>query len=200
MSNKLFHALLGSVVTLSSIHYTITVKAAQGNPTTPAADISQVTQTPQNDTNAITAPTENQHTTAYATPPIGFIAEGLGEAIAVAETEIVLLNQYKPQITRALFTHGVKQLEPIDTIVSISQTYGKMYFFTEFSNFKGEMVKHRWEHAGKIVAEVEFEVGSPNWRVYSSKNISTAGLGRWNVIVLDANGEELFSNSIMVVN
>ena len=191
MANEMCNTLIVSLITLASLHYYTSVKAAQVEVSDQAANYSQEKHPTINN---------NQSNTIFASPPIGYIAEGLGAAIAVAETEIVLANQFKPRINRAVFTHGIQRLEPIDTIVSISQSYGKMYFFTELSNYKGELIKHRWEHKGKIMAEIEFEIGAPHWRAYSSKNISIDGLGSWKVVVTNATGVELFSNSIMVVN
>lgn len=128
------------------------------------------------------------------------VVEQLEKAIANAEYSIENREFLKKKITRSIFTHGVKNNEPIDTIVSISQRYGKMFFFTELRDLKGETIKHRWEHNGKVMAEVNFTIKSPRWRVYSSKNISPKWTGEWTVVVTDATGLALTRNTILVVN
>lgn len=189
MDNKMSQALLASALVLAATMYHSTLRSALLTPiiTTPATPSFLIAQT-------------SSAGSAFASPPVGYISEGLGAAITLAETEIVLANQLKPRISRAVFTHGITQREPIDKIVSISQSFEKVYFFTELSNFKGELIKHRWEHEGEVIAEVEFKIKSPRWRAYSSKNISSNGLGKWTVFVTNSVGLELFSNSIVVVN
>jgi hypothetical protein len=66
-----------------------------------------------------------------------------------------------------------------------------VYFFTEFSGLKGKVVKHRWEYDGKVMGEVNFNVGSNHWRSYSSKNLLPEWTGIWTVSVIDDKGKVL---------
>ena len=60
---------------------------------------------------------------------------------------------------------------------------------------EGQQVTHRWEHDGKVMAEVPFQVGGPRWRVYSSKQLENDWTGEWKVSVVDGNGSTLGVNT-----
>ena len=101
-------------------------------------------------------------------------------------------------VSRAMFTSNVVNHEPVDTLTSVSKASGKIYYFTELSNMKGQKITHRWEYNGKVMAKVEFTVGSPRWRVYSIKSITPKQTGNWTVVVTDSNGNTLKTDSIDV--
>lgn len=88
-------------------------------------------------------------------------------------------------VLRALLTTGIENREPVDEIVSLDKNSDRIYFFTEFSGLKGKTVRHRWEYNGKVMGEVNFNVGSNHWRCYSSKNLLPEWTGIWTVSVLD---------------
>ena len=94
----------------------------------------------------------------------------------------------KQQVARAVFTSGVKNREPVDTITTLSNDKDKIYFFTDLRGLGGQTVTHRWEYQGKTVSEVKFNVGGPRWRVWSSKTLSPQWTGEWRVEVLDGTG------------
>ena len=94
-------------------------------------------------------------------------------------------------ILRALLTTGIENREPVDEIVSLDKNRDRVYFFTEFSGLKGKVVKHRWEYDGKVMGEVNFNVGSNHWRSYSSKNLLPEWTGIWTVSVIDDKGKVL---------
>jgi hypothetical protein len=50
---------------------------------------------------------------------------------------------------------------------------------------------HRWELDGKPMADIPFQVGSPRWRVWSSKNLEPEWTGEWKVTVVGSGGEVL---------
>ena len=59
----------------------------------------------------------------------------------------------------------------------------------------GQTVTHRWEHDGKVMAEVPFTVNGARWRVFSSKNLDESWLGEWKVSVVDEAGGTLAVNT-----
>lgn len=93
------------------------------------------------------------------------------------------------RILRALLTTGIVNREPSDEVVALDKNLGRIYFFTEFADMKGQVVKHRWEYQGKIMAEVNFNVSGSPWRCYSSKNIQPEWTGIWTVSAVDNNGK-----------
>jgi hypothetical protein len=59
-------------------------------------------------------------------------------------------------------------------------------------------VTHVWYRDGKTVAHVELNVGSPDWRTVSSKQLLPAWTGDWEVRVLDSAGNLLRSEAFVV--
>lgn len=59
-------------------------------------------------------------------------------------------------------------------------------------------VTHAWYRDGKTMAEVELNVGSANWRTWSSKRLLPEWTGFWEVKVLDQTGKVLASSSFEV--
>ena len=98
-------------------------------------------------------------------------------------------------VIRAIFTSGVEDREPLDSVAEVKNDQRLIYFFSEFQNMSGEMVTHRWEYNGQVMAEIPFHVGGPRWRVWSSKNLEPYWLGQWTVTLVNAEGTVLESQS-----
>jgi hypothetical protein len=124
-------------------------------------------------------------------------APGATESKAPAETTA---QPVQGTVTRAVVTTGVQNLEPVDALTTVSNDHTKVYYFTEIHGLQGQAVKHRWEHAGQVMAEVEFQIGGPRWRVYSSKTLEPSWLGDWKVSVIDSNGNPLSVNTFSYTN
>lgn len=98
-------------------------------------------------------------------------------------------------IARAALTSAVEDREPVDSLNSLSNDSTMLYYFTEVRDMAGQTVKHRWEYGDQVMAEVEFEIGGPRWRIYSSKNLQPGWTGDWKVSILDATGNPLSVNT-----
>ncbi len=81
--------------------------------------------------------------------------------------------------------------EPVDSISTVTADDSKVFYFTEIQDMAGHTVTHRWEYNGQVMAEVDFEIGGPHWRVYSSKTMMPYWVGEWKVSVIDENGSPL---------
>jgi hypothetical protein len=79
-------------------------------------------------------------------------------------------------VARAQFTSAVRNLEPVDALMTLGNDKTRIVYFTEILNMAGQTVIHRWEYHGKIMAEIPFKVGAARWRVYSTKRSSHPGL------------------------
>ena len=112
-----------------------------------------------------------------------------------AETMQSNTGQPAGWIARAALTSAVEDREPVDSLTSLSNDSTVLYYFTEVRDMAGQTVKHRWEYGDEVMAEVEFEIGGPRWRVYSSKNLQPGWTGDWKVSVLDAAGNPLSVNT-----
>jgi hypothetical protein len=98
-------------------------------------------------------------------------------------------------VARASFTTAVQEREPVDNINAISNDNTRIYYFSEIRGMAGHTVTHRWEHDGKVMAEVPFNIGGDRWRAYSSKNLDPSWTGEWKVSVVTEGGETLSVNT-----
>ena len=80
-------------------------------------------------------------------------------------------NANTGEVARAQFTTAIEAREPVDKVTILSNDVNKVYFFSELRNLQGQSVTHRWLLGGKVMAEVNFNVGGPRWRVNSSKTL-----------------------------
>jgi hypothetical protein len=109
-------------------------------------------------------------------------------ASAAPANETVVSPVPNAQVSRAQFTTGIADREPIDKLVKVDDSITSIYYFTELYNLQGRKVTHRWEHDGQVISEVSFLVEGPRWRVFSKKTLDPAMLGKWTVFVMDESG------------
>ncbi len=100
-------------------------------------------------------------------------------------------------VARSQLTSSVRAREPVDRLssrIAIGERgQRKLFYFTELKDLNGETVFHRWEHDGRTMATLRFEVGGDRWRAYSSKTIPAKYSGDWRVVVANARGDVLAS-------
>lgn len=103
------------------------------------------------------------------------------------------------EVSRAQFTSNIEQREPFDEIKILGNNINKIYFFSELHELQDQTVTHRWQFAGKVMAEVSFNVGGPRWRINSSKSLLPAWIGDWTVSVVDGNGNVISEHSFQYI-
>ena len=103
-------------------------------------------------------------------------------------------------ISNAEFALEVKDRTPLNIIEELDNSFGKIYFFTNIRNLQGQRVKHRWIYNNKVMAEIDFNVNGPRWRVWSSKNLWPTWLGEWTVEVLNSKDEVFFKKEFNYIN
>jgi len=91
-------------------------------------------------------------------------------------------------ISRSVFTTGIEDKEPVSELKEIPVDVTRVYFFTEFTGLNGHTVIHRWEYNGQVMAELNFKISGDRWRTWSSKNMLSSWIGKWQVSVLDEGG------------
>ena len=100
------------------------------------------------------------------------------------------------EVSRALFTIGVDNREPVIQVATIdSDSYTSISFFTELTDLTGHNVTHQWTLGDKVMFEKTFEVKGPRWRVWTSKTLIPSWTGSWTVNVLDDDRTVLASES-----
>jgi len=99
-------------------------------------------------------------------------------------------------VVRSAFTRTIDEREPTESLENLTNENGQVKFFTELRDMSGQKAVHRWEYDGKIVAEVEFNVKGPRWRVWSSKSLTPQWTGEWKVSVINAAGEVISEKNL----
>ena len=99
-------------------------------------------------------------------------------------------------VVRSAFTRDIAEREPTENLQNLTNENGHVKFFTELRDMNGQTAIHRWEYEGKVVAEVEFNVKGPRWRVWSSKSFVPQWTGDWKVSVVNGVGEVISEKSL----
>ena len=98
-------------------------------------------------------------------------------------------------LERTGFTTAVSEREPQDSVAALSNDHVQVSYFTEARDLGGEQITHRWEHDGKVMAEVPFDIGGTRWRFHSTKKLDPSWVGEWTVSVVDSSGQVLHSDT-----
>lgn len=97
-------------------------------------------------------------------------------------------------VRRAQLTSNIVSREPVDNIQRFSlQAQTKAYLFTEIHGKNNQKIFHRWIFKQNIMAEITHNIGSNQWRTYSSKNFDNTMVGNWTVDVVDEDDNVLKS-------
>ncbi len=101
-------------------------------------------------------------------------------------------NAFAGTVSRAVFTIGIDNREPVIMVDSISaDSYNTISFFTELTGMTGETVTHQWMFDDKVMFEKSFEIGGDRWRIWTSKTLLPDWTGTWTVKVLNEDGSVL---------
>jgi len=108
----------------------------------------------------------------------------------------VYSGSYAGEVSRAVFTIGIDNREPVLNVDSInSGSFTSISFFTELLDLSGHNVTHQWTFNDKVMFEKTFEVKGARWRVWTSKTLIPSWTGTWRVNVLDEDRAILASKS-----
>lgn len=99
-------------------------------------------------------------------------------------------------VARSIFTTLIDNREPVDKVKEVPAQTGDVFYYTELRDMAGQTAKHRWEYKGKVVAEVDFKVRGPRWRVWSKKSFQPGWAGDWKVSVLNGANEVISEEMI----
>lgn len=109
----------------------------------------------------------------------------------------------KNHLMRVVLTDAIDNREPTQNLGSLYQHSGspeqRLYLFTQITNHEGKKITHLWFHKERLVAEVPLQIGSPNWRTYSSKLILPTATGPWRVMVINEEQDILLEYNFTVV-
>jgi hypothetical protein len=157
--------------------------AITSSETTTTADTDQTTAQPAEDSQATQMPVATEVTTGT-------------EPSAQEENVPEQAGFSRGSVVRSVFTTGIQDREPVDQLSDTQGKTGNLFYFSELRDMSGQTAVHRWEHEGKVVTEVSFDVRGPRWRVWSSKTYSPGLDGEWKVSVVNGAGEVISEETV----
>lgn len=110
--------------------------------------------------------------------------------------KIALHNPVEPEISRALFTTGVREYEPMNELNELKKPRKILFFFTELLGMANRQLEHRWYFENEPVGVELIQPQSSRWRVVSRVLLADR-LGLWAVEVVDETGEVLLRKEIV---
>ena len=120
--------------------------------------------------------------------------ESPSENKEIPQTEMAGFS--RGSVARSIFTTLIDNREPVDKVKQVPQQTNDVFYFTELRDMEGQMAKHRWEFKGKVIAEVNFKVRGPRWRVWSKKSFIPGWSGDWKVSVVNG-ADEIISEEVI---
>lgn len=100
------------------------------------------------------------------------------------------------EVAESVITTAVVERAPVDVVQNYPAQEGRLYCFTRIVGARPDVetsVAHVWIYEGREIARVVLPVRSDNWRTWSSKTLSGAQAGKWQVDVYDESGQLLVS-------
>jgi len=102
---------------------------------------------------------------------------------------------------KIVFCRQVEEREPVDAATKFPADVGWVYCHTTVRNVGEEtQIHHDWYFKKQLIGRQTLAVGaSQNWRTYSSKPVSPAWVGKWEVVIKSAEEKELGRASFEIV-
>jgi len=105
--------------------------------------------------------------------------------------EAVIQSDIKVPI--ALFTSQVKEREATDEFSEFVPKYiRELYFYTHIDFADQQTIYHRWRFNNQYLATIPLKISSQHYRTWSSKKMSSAWQGQWDVEVLNEQHEVIY--------
>lgn len=124
------------------------------------------------------------------------IEEGGIDTEMATQTAADMEGFSRGSVVRSIFTSAIDEREPTDNLKELANINDKVIYYTELRDMTGQKAIHRWEYNGEVMAEIEFNVKGPRWRVWSSKSFVPQWTGEWKVSVLNG-ANEVISEDIL---
>jgi len=105
-------------------------------------------------------------------------------------------NPVEAEISRALFTTGIRDEEPVNELYELKRTRKLLFFFTEILGMTNRQLEHRWYYEDQQVKVETIHPLSPQWRVVSRVQLEDR-FGMWAVEVVDENDKVLLRKEIL---
>jgi Protein of unknown function (DUF2914) len=146
-------------------------------------------------------PTEEAARSSLETPPPAAVETGGVRPTVPIRRAVQRSHETRGPVATIVLASGSGSGADSQSIASIVVEPGqekRLTLFTDLRGLAGETVSHRWQHDGATMAVIPFKVGGDRWRVHSSKRVTAAMRGSWQVVVTDSRGATLASRSFVV--
>ena len=141
----------------------------------------------------------------FKTRVILVIALGLAVFVACAPKKEVkkqpapVTKKSELKVTKTTLTTGVKNRQPIDSVIVFPDSIGRVYCWTLIQGAKKPtVIKHIWHYGKREMAETSLEVKTPRYRTWSYKTILPHWKGDWRVWIVDSQGNLLGTASFKI--
>ncbi len=88
-------------------------------------------------------------------------------------------------VARAAFTTQVVSGEPADQVVVLTNNIREINYFTDIRGMDGRTVTHQWEHEGRVISRISFDVEGARAKLHSKRDLDPGLTGKWSVLVVD---------------
>jgi len=123
-------------------------------------------------------------------------AEAKAQAHSAHEsTEMPIIHSKSVQIVQAILAKNIQNKQPIGIFVkntTVPKYVRKVYFYTQIKTKKLTTIYHRWIYQHQIMATIPLKIKAQNYRTWSSKRLSSAWQGQWQIEVLNHNHKVIF--------
>ena len=122
------------------------------------------------------------------------------KTLIIAVTVLFTQNLVGGEVTRAIFTIGIDNHEPVIQVESIhSSSYTEISFFTELTNLKGHIVTYQWTFNDTIVFEKNLKLTATTWEYGPVMNfypiVLVAGQLTYSILICQSSKASLSSIS-----
>ena len=112
--------------------------------------------------------------------------------LLIAITGVSFSHAADLQVADGTITSAIENQMPVDRIETYQADFGKLYCFTRIVGALGDTeITHVWYFQDDELARVTLPVRSADWRTYSSKRFLPQWVGKWRVVVLDGEQNEI---------
>lgn len=103
------------------------------------------------------------------------------------------------RVVEADLATGIEDRQPVEVDTSFSADVGTIYFYSVIEGAQDTTeISHVWYYKEKEMARIDLAVRSDKWRTWSSKSILEKWTGSWRVMIEDADGNVLHTQSFTV--
>lgn len=178
-------------------------EAASASPTSPPPTDTTQAQTPPNKPLNPPDPATSEQALSLLTAEARqdlteTLAEKTNASAATSTQQQPIVNDSPIQIKRAILAENIEKMAPVGWLENTVPKYvRKVYFYTLVEGAEGKTLYHRWIYRQQIMATIPLNIRSASFRTWSSKRMSSAWTGDWQVEVLDPDQNVIFRHTFI---